>query len=64
MEPKNKTRGVGRPSARPGVVKVDMSMRLDPEIAALLRENGIVKTIEAAIPFYLDAVKKGLVTPE
>ena len=54
---------MGRPPKRPEERKVTVNYRLDPKIIEMLRQYGAVKTIEAAIPYYLDAINAGLIDP-
>jgi hypothetical protein len=58
----NKPR-LGRPPAGTNGNKVNMCIRVDPKLAEILRQYGAVKTIEAAIPFYLEAINAGLIDP-
>lgn len=43
--------------------KVRLNLRVDPKLYEALKEYGPVKTIEAAIPFYLEAINAGLIDP-
>ena len=54
---------MGRPPKRPEERKVTVNYRLDPKIIEMLRQYGAVKTIEAAVPYYLDAINAGLIDP-
>lgn len=52
----------GRPS-KGADNKVRLNLRVDPKLYELLKEHGAVKTIEAAVPYYLNAVNSGLIDP-
>ena len=43
--------------------KARLNLRLDPKTIELLKQFGAVKTIEAAVPYYLNAVNSGLIDP-
>jgi hypothetical protein len=60
MEQKSKR---GRPPSTPNGNKVNMCIRVDPKLAEILREHGAIKLIEAAVPYYLNAVNSGLIDP-
>lgn len=54
---------MGRPPKNPEDRKITVNYRLDPKVIELLKQFGAVKTIEAAIPYYLAAINAGLIDP-